>query len=566
MSRARQGVGKRFRLGERWVNPEANDIDGTRVEAKSMDVLVALVGAAPAVVSSAALLERVWPDVVVVDNVVYQAVAQLRKALGDDSQAPRYIENIPRRGYRLIAEIEHVVPSAVTKPTSLPTGGASNDGGTLFEAPVKYAKSNDVYIAYRVFGEGPHDIVLVPGTISHVEIYWELPINAYLLKRLASFARVIVFDKRGQGLSDRVADMTLEERTGDLRAVMDAVGSKQATIYGWSEGGQMCVTFSAMYPERTVALVLFGCFAKSARSTDDTEKFLKDFSSHWGEGVSVAHNAPSRVNDEAFVQWFARFERAAASPGSLVALYRACYGNDVSHLLPSIRVPTLILHRVGDSTVRVEEGRYLAEYIPGAKYVELPGIDHMLQALDQDVLDFMLDEIEDFVTGAHHRPEPDRVLTTLMFANIFSSPDIAADLGDRRWLDLRDSFLSAARTELAACQGREVNAEADDGFLASFDGPARAIRFARSLRDRLRPLGIQIRVGLHTGECEVRGDRLGGIALNITTGIASVASAGEILVSGTVKDLVAGSGLQFADRGMKGLKGVSDEWRVLVVQ
>lgn len=469
--------------------------------------------------------------------------------------------------YRLSANElrSRLLDSMAAKPTTLPTQAASNDGGTLFEAPVKYAKSGDVHIAYRVFGEGPHDIVLVPGTISHVEIYWELPINAYLLKRLASFARVIVFDKRGQGLSDRVADMTLEERTGDLRAVMDAVGSKQATIYGWSEGGQMCVTFSATYAERTVALVLFGCFAQSA-PTDDTERFLKDFSSHWGEGVSVAHNAPSRINDEAFVQWFARFERAAASPGSLVALYRASYGNDVRHLLPSIHVPTLILHRVGDSTVRVEEGRYLAEHIPGAKYVELPGIDHMLQALDQDVLDFMLDEIEDFVTGAHHRPEPDRVLTTLMFANIVKSPDPAAELGDQRWLDQRESFFTAARTELSACRGREVDAGAEDGLLACFDGPARAIRCACSLRDRLRPLGIQLQVGLHTGECEVRGDRLGGIALSIATGIASTAGADEILVSSTVKDLVAGSGLRFADRGMKDLTGVSDEWRVLVVQ
>lgn len=459
-----------------------------------------------------------------------------------------------------------LLESIAAKSTPLTIEPGSSESRTLFDAPVRYAKSGDVHIAYRVFGEGPHDIVLVPGTISHVEIYWELPINAYMLTRLASFARVIVFDKRGQGLSDRAADMTLEERTGDLRAVMDAVGSKQATIYGWSEGGQMCLTFAATYPERTVALVLFGCFAQSAHAGGDTERFLKHYESHWGEGVSVAHNAPSRANDEPFVQWFARFERAAASPGALVALYRALYGNDVSDLLPSIHVPTLILHRVGDSTVAVEKGRHLAKHIPGAKYVELPGIDHMLQALDQDVLDFMLDEIEDFITGARRREEPDRVLTTLMCTDFIRPPKTAHDLGDQRSLDLRKSFFSVARNELTAFRGQEMHAGTDDGLLASFDGPARAIRCACAVRDKLRPLGIQIRVGLHTGECELFGDRLSGVALSIATGIASTAGAGEILVSSTVKDLVAGSGLRFDDRGMRGLQGMADEWRVFVVQ
>jgi pimeloyl-ACP methyl ester carboxylesterase len=434
------------------------------------------------------------------------------------------------------------------------------------EAPVRYAKSGNAHIAYRVFGNGPRDIVLVPGTISHVEIYWELPINAYMLKRLASFARVIVFDKRGQGLSDRVAEMTLEERIGDVCAVMDAVGSKQATMYGWSEGGQMCITFAATYPERTAALVLFGCFAWSLFTPQQQEQSIKTFEAHWGEGISVAHNAPSRVNDAAFVQWFARFERAAASPGAVVALYRAAHANDVRHLLPSVRVATLILHRVGDSTVPVEHGHYLAEHIPGARYVELPGVDHMLQALDQEVLDFMLDEIEEFITGTHHRPETDRVLTTLMFADIVASSEHAAELGDRRWLELLENFFSVARNELTAFQGREVDTGAGDGFLASFDGPARAVRCACSMRDRLRPLGIQIRWGLHTGECESFGDRLGGIALSIGARVASTAGAGEIQVSSTVKDLVAGSGLRFTDRGLQSLKGVPDEWRLFVVQ
>ncbi len=439
------------------------------------------------------------------------------------------------------------------------------------ESPVKYAKSGDAHIAYRIFGDGPRDIVLVPGTISHVEIYWELPINAYLLKRLTSFARVIVFDKRGQGLSDRVAELTLEERTEDVRAVMDGAGSKQATIYGWSEGGQMSLAFAATYPEQTSALVLFGSLASIKGepmfiTPEQSERNLQEFESHWGEGVSVGFNAPSRANDEAFVEWFGRLERAAASPGGLLALFRANYEIDVNHLLPSIRVPTLILHRVGDSTVPVACGRYLAKHIPGAKYIELPGIDHMLQALDQDLLDLMLDEIEEFVTGAHHRPEPDRVLTTLMFTDIVGSTGLAAELGDHRWVDLLESFFSVARKELTAFRGREVDTGAGDGFLASFDGPARAIRCACSVRDRLRPLGLQVRVGLHTGECELIGDRLGGIALSVGARVAASAGASEILVSSTVKDLVAGSGLRFADRGMQSLKGVPGEWRLYVVQ
>jgi pimeloyl-ACP methyl ester carboxylesterase/class 3 adenylate cyclase len=439
------------------------------------------------------------------------------------------------------------------------------------ESPVRYAKNGGVHIAYRVFGDGPRDIVLVPGSISHVEIYWELPVNAYMLKRLCAFARVIVFDKRGQGLSDRVAEMTLEERTDDVRAVMDAAGSKEATIYGWSEGGQMCVAFSASYPERTSALVLVGSFASLKGepffvAAEQQERILQDIEAHWGEGASVALNAPSLVNDTAFVQWFGRLERASASPGALVALYRAGYQIDVSHLLPAVRVPSLIIHRVGDSTVGVEGGRHLARHIPGAKYLELPGIDHMLQALDQDLLDFMLDEIEQFITGAHHRPEPDRVLTTLMFTDIVSSSEHAARLGDRRWLELLASFFTVARSELEAFRGREVDTGAGDGFLASFDGPARAIRCARSLRDRVRPLGLQVRIGLHTGECEAFGDRLGGIALSIGARVAASADPGEIRVSSTVKDLVAGSGLGFDDRGQQTLKGLHGDWRLFAVQ
>jgi pimeloyl-ACP methyl ester carboxylesterase len=438
------------------------------------------------------------------------------------------------------------------------------------EAQVKYAKSGDVHIAYRVFGDGPRDIVLIPGTASHVELYWEFPTSEYLLKRLSSFSRVIVFDKRGQGLSDRVGEQTLEERIGDVIAVMDAAGSERATICGWSEGGAMSLLFAATYPERTSALVLFGAFASMRAdpwviTPDQFELFLGTLEEQWGQGVTVPLNAPSRVNDEAFVRWFAQLERASATPGAIVTLLRANYDIDVRHILPSIHVPTLILHRVGDALVPVEAGRYLAENIPGAKYVELPGSDHMLQAYEEDVLDLLLDEIEEFITGMRHRPEPDRALATLMFTDVVASTERTVELGDRQWRELLGNFQAAVRKELSAFRGREVNRRGDD-VLAAFDGPARAIRCACSIRERVRPLGLQVRTGLHTGECELIGDDVGGIAVHIAARVAATAGPDEVLVSSTVKDLVAGSQLRFADRGAHSLKGVPDEWRLYAVQ
>ncbi len=438
------------------------------------------------------------------------------------------------------------------------------------EGQTQYAKSGDVHIAYRVFGDGPRDIVLIPGTISHVELYWEFPMNEYLLKRLTSFSRVIVFDKRGQGLSDRVAEQTLEERIGDVRAVMDAAGSRDATIYGWSEGGAMSLMFAATYPDRTSALVLYGTFASMKAdpwgvTQEPFDQFLVILEKQWGEGILVPINAPSRVKDEAFVQWFGRLERAVASPGAILALLRANYEIDVRHILPSIQVPTLVLHRKGDALVPVEAGRYLAQHIPGAKYVELPGDDHLLQAFDQDVLDLLLDEIEEFITGARRRPEPDRVLATVLFTDIVGSTERAAELGDSQWRELLNNYYAAVRKELVAFRGREVNT-AGDGLLATFDGPARAIRCACSIRERVRPLGLQARTGLHTGECEIMGEDIGGIAVHIGARVAAGAGPSEVLVSSTVKDLVAGSGIEFEDRGAQALKGVPDEWRLYAVR
>src|SRR5713101_3665480 len=385
------------------------------------------------------------------------------------------------------------------------------------EAPIKYAKSGDIHIAYRVFGDGPRDIVLILGTISHVDLLWEVPSNEHLLKRLTAFARVIVFDKRGQGLSDRVAEFTLEERIDDVRAVMDAAGSERATIYGWSEGGPMCLMFAATYPHRTSALILFGSFASMREKPwgvppDGFELFLGQIDTHWGEGVLLRLNAPSRSNDPAFVQWFARIERAAASPGSVLTLMRANYEIDVRHLLPAIRVPTLILHRAGDELVPIRAGRYLAEHIPGAKYAEIPGTDHLV--LDRETQDIIADQIEEFITGERRRLESDRVVATVMFTDIVGSTQRAAVVGDGRWRELRSNWHAVMRKELAAFRGREVDT-AGDGLLATFDGPARAIRCACSVRERVRALGIQIRTGLHTGECEIIDDGIGGIAVHI---------------------------------------------------
>jgi len=434
---------------------------------------------------------------------------------------------------------------------------------------VKYARSGDVHIAYRIFGSGPRDLVVVPGTLSHAELFWEFPVNQYLLKRLTSFARVIVFDKRGQGLSDRVGEQTLEERIGDVRAVMDAAGSARATIFGWSEGGPMSLMFSATYPERTSALVLCGSFASAKAepwsvSPEGWDQFLRQIELHWGEGVLVPFNAPSRKSDEAFVQWFGRLERASASPGSILALMRANYAIDVRHVLPAIQAPSLILHRVGDRTVPVECGRELARRIPGAKYVELPGEDHLLQAFEPSVLDQLIDETEEFITGARSGPEPDRVLVTVMFTDLVGSTERAAAIGDRRWRDLLDGYLGAARRELERFRGREVDV-AGDGLFAVFDGPARAVRCACAIRDAVPALGLEVRAGLHTGECEVAGPKVSGIAVHTGARIAAAAHPQEVLASGTVRDLVAGSGIQFEDRGSHVLKGVPGDWRLFAV-
>jgi pimeloyl-ACP methyl ester carboxylesterase len=434
---------------------------------------------------------------------------------------------------------------------------------------VKYAKSGDVHIAYRTYGDGPHDLVLIPGTISHAELYWEFPAMEYLLQRLTSFARVIVFDKRGQGLSDRVSSPTLEERMDDIRVVMDAVGSSRAAIFGWSEGGSMSLLFAATYPERTTSLVLCGSYASIQAppwsvTREQWSNVVSFFEQGWGQGVGVPINAPSRANDEPFVQWFARLERASDSPGGIAALMWANFDIDVRHVLPAISAPTLILHCVGDRTVPVAAGRDIASRIAGARYVELPGEDHMLQAYPRDVLNRLIEEIEVFVTGARSDPEPDRALVSLLFVDITGSTEQAVRAGDRRWRELLDGYLSAARRQLVRFRGREVD-NAGDGVFAVFDGPARAIRCACAIRDGVAQLGLELHAGVHIGECEVAGDKVRGVAVHTAARVAAAAGAGEVLVSGTVRDLVAGSGIRFEERGTHELKGVPGRWPLLAV-
>ena len=437
----------------------------------------------------------------------------------------------------------------------------------------KYAKSGNVYIAYQVVGQGPFDLVFVPGWVSHMEYSWEEPSFARFLQRLASFSRLILFDKRGTGLSDRVTETelpTLEQRMDDVRAVMDAASSERAALFGVSEGGNLSVLFAATYPERTIALIMIGIFAKRIWSPDypwaptpeERQKWLDTLEQHWGGPVEIETLAPSAAHDERFRKWWATYLRLSASPKAAVALGRMNTQIDIRHVLPTICVPALVLHRRGDLDSNVEEGRYIAARISGAKFVELPGRDHLPFVGDVDLI---LDEVEEFLTGVRRGPEPDRVLSTVMFTDIVASTQRAAELGDRRWRELLESHRVVVRRELARFRGREVET-VGDGFLVTFDGPARAIQCACGISDAVRQLGLAIRVGLHTGECELKGDSLGGIALHIGARVAANAGPNEVLVSSTVKDLVAGSGICFEDAGIHVLKGVPGEWRLFVVK
>ncbi len=426
----------------------------------------------------------------------------------------------------------------------------------------RYAQNGDQNIAYQVVGDGPLDLVFVPGLMSHIDLAWTLPGPVRFFRRLASFSRLILLDKRGQGVSDPVSEPpTLEDDMADLLAVLDAVGSQQAALLGYSEGGPMSALFAATYPSRTTALITFGSFVDTGPQFDwsDTYERLDDAIDHWGEGRSLSMFAPSIATPER-ARLFGQFERAVGSPRLIRWRTDTNRGIDVRPVLSSVQAPTLVLHRTGD-VVPLEAGRELAKLIPGARFVELSGQDHIPWVGDSDPI---IDQVEEFLTGARHAREPDRVLATVLFTDIVGSTERAASLGDRRWRTVVEEHDDLVRHQLGRFDGREIKTMGD-GFLATFDGPARGIRCGRSIADQIHALGIDVRAGLHTGECELHGDDVAGMAVNIGARVGAKAAPGEVLVSSTVKDLVVGSGIEFEDRGSHSLKGVPGDWRLYAV-
>lgn len=562
---------------------------------KAFDLLLFLVENTGRVLDKDALIKQVWPDSFVEENNLAQNISTLRKVLG--AEGAKFIETIPKRGYRFSAavtetedepeelivhervrsriviteELEAEMEPAVIEVLRAGTPEPAQALQLGLERPPEtmYARSGDLNIAYQVIGDGPLDLVFVMGWVSHLEYFWREPTFARFLLRLASFSRLILFDKRGTGLSDRVPINelpTLEQRMDDVRAVMDAVGSQRAALCGVSEGGPMCSLFAATYPEKTLALVMIGTYAKRIRDEDypwaptpeHRQQFFEEMRQEWGGPVGLEERAPSVAHDPQFREWWATYLRMGASPGAAVALTQMNAEIDVRHVLPSIRVPTLVIHRNEDQCLKVEEGRYVANKIPGARYVELSGRDHLPFVGNQDEI---VDEVKEFLTGVRHAFDTDRVLATVLFTQIIAPPEA----GDRDWKSLMDKLRSLARKEIEWFRGRDVDMIGDRP-LAIFDGPARAIRCARAISEHALRLGVSMRVGLHTGECDMVDGKVGGIAAEIGAEVARKAAPDEVLVSSTVKDLVAGSGIKFEDRGLHRLAGIPGDWRLFAVE
>lgn len=548
------------------------------------DTLRMLVENGGHVLSKERMLAEVWEDSFVEENNLAQNVSLLRKILGKSSKE-KFIETVPKFGYRFVAPVQ-MLESEVETMTERVSARvmirdvSDNDdfgqevalSGNVRSAPVSalaqyrpethYVQNGDVNIAYQVVGSGDLDIVFVMGWVSHLEYFWEEPHFAAFLNRLASFSRLILFDKRGTGLSDRVplSELpTLEQRMEDVHAVMDAVGSERAVLIGVSEGGPMCSLFAATYPERTVALVMIGTYAKRIRdedypwgvSTQDREAFFEQMRHDWGKPVGIEERAPSLADDADFRDWWATYLRMGASPGAAVALTKMNAEIDVRNVLPSVRVPTLVIHRSGDLCLKVEEGRYVASLIPGSKYLELDGIDHLPFVGDQDEI---LDPIEEFLMGIRHAEDYDRVLATVLSVRIIGTTDgpvfVLAQAQIRRQLEI--------------FKGREVSFD-EGGVLATFDGPARAIRCAAAINSSAERIDVTLKTGLHTGECDVVDQKYSGYAVELAQKIADACDPGGTLVSRTVKDLVAGSGLSFEEFGNRSFDGIEGKWRLFKV-
>jgi len=434
----------------------------------------------------------------------------------------------------------------------------------------QYARNAEgQYIAYQVCGDGEFDIVFIPDWCTNLEVMWEEPTLERFLNRLASMARLICFDKRGTGVSDPVplgAIPTFEEWMDDVGSVLDAAGSERAAVIGHGDGAPMAILFAATFPNRVSALVLAEAYARRTRAADYqcgmpqeiADLFIEGILKNWGTGRDMLIGAPSMADNPAFIQWRGRYERLAMSPGMFNATYPNTYAFDVRPVLETVRAPTLVLHHTENSYVFVDNGRYLANHIEGARFVELPGGEHIFHLGDSDVL---LNHVQEFLTGTKEYPDQDRVLATVLFTDMVGATQHATRLGDRSWRDVLEKHHELVRTELERFRGREIDT-AGDGFFATFDGPARGVRCALAIRDSVKSLGIEIRAGLHTGECELIANKVGGVAVHIGARVMGVAGSGEVLASRTVKDLVAGSRLEFSDRGLHELKGISGEWQL----
>lgn len=598
--------GKIYEFGKFRVDAlEKILFDGTDVISltpKAFQTLLLLIENCGHALGKEEIMQTVWADSFVEENNLAQNISLLRKVLGEGVGGAKYIETVSKRGYRFIAPVhvvEAVEPDSITvertraRITIRETVETEEEEEKIFDhtdfispSPLlpsssslipaakpetHYVQNGDVNIAYQVVGEGDLDIVFVMGWVSHLEYFWEEPHFAQFLNRLASFSRLILFDKRGTGLSDRVPikDLpTLEQRMDDVRCVMDAVGSERAALVGVSEGGPMCSLFAATYPEKTAALVMIGTYAKRIKdddypwgvSAEDREAFFDLMYKNWGKPVGIEERAPSLATDENFRNWWATYLRMGASPGAAVALTKMNAEIDVRNVLPTIRVPSLVIHRSGDLCLKVEEGRYVASRIPACKYVELGGVDHLPFVGNQDEI---LDEIEEFLTGVRHAGDYDRVLATVMSIKIVNPQAHAVEIDD--WNDLLERSRIYVRRQLELFKGREISYD-ETGVLATFDGPARAIRCASAITDSARRLNVKVKTGLHTGECDVRGENYSGFAVDLAERIAEESGTGEILVSRTVKDLVAGSGIIFKEYGKKTFADTQGEWRLFFVK
>jgi pimeloyl-ACP methyl ester carboxylesterase/DNA-binding winged helix-turn-helix (wHTH) protein len=531
---------------------------------KALSVLEYLAQHAGRLVTKDEFMDRLWPGVFVGDAALKVCVREIRRALGDDSHQPRYIETAHRRGYRFIARVTVVTsptadaPLVAAAPLAEATTGASEPA-----LPVtRYARSGDVNIAYQVVGDGPIDLVFVMGWVSHLDYFWREPSFARFLKRLASFSRLILFDKRGTGLSDRVVDLpTLEQRMDDVRAVLDAVGSRNAALLGISEGGPLCSLYATTYPERTLALVMIGTYAKRrwapdypwAPTPEQREHFFDEIRRNWGGPVGIETRAPSKMHDPAFREWWSTYLRMGASPGAALKLTQMNADIDVRHLLPAIRVPTLIVHRTEDRCLTIDEGRYVAAQIPGAQLVELPGDDHLPFVGDQESI---LIAIERFLEGRRHTADANRVLATVVTGMLRS---------ENARPDLRAGFDAHVRKEIEWYRGRLLDLS-EGRVQAAFDGPARAIRCAVALAAAGPRFDRPMQLGLHTGECEVDGPGMRGPAVDLSARLSQLAVVGEVLVSLTVRDLVAGSGLAFETRGARRLGDDGRRWDIFAAK